>query len=317
MKILIAAVLILPAITARAQNPTARDFSAVDAYVAKLGKLDSMNMGTITKLVTQPYTDKIDKARAIFYWITHNITYDVKMARTANTQKNSPTEVLLYRKAVGIGFASLFQDMCSSADIRCLTADGFVKHKAEEIGDKGDINHSWAVVQLGQSPDTWYYVDPAWGSGYADDEQKTFTQQYNPGYFFANKTIFNWQHYPDNEAWKLGAGAPKNKGDFYDLPILKGAAYDLGLKQFTPKNGHVKTAAGAPTAFSFSLNPDVEVTKVTILYGQARKQKTVDATYTFTYGNLSIKQKFDQSGEYPVTILVNDKPLAVYRVEVE
>lgn len=308
----------LPVMATQAQNPAARDFSEIDAYVQKLGKLDSMNMGTISKLVTKPYSDKIDKARAIYYWITHNIAYDVKSARTSDTRKNTPTEVLLYRKAVGIGFASLFQDMCSSADIRCLTADGFVRHKAEEIGEKGtEINHSWAVVQLGQSPDTWYYVDPAWGSGYVDDDQKIFTPQFNAGYFFANKTLFNWQHYPDNEAWKLGPGAPKNKGDFYDLPILKGASYDLGLKQFTPKNGRVKTTEGGTVTFTFSLNPDIEVNKVTIIYGQSKRTKTVEATYTFTYGNLSIKQKFEQAGDYPVTIIVNDKPLAVYRVEAD
>lgn len=75
----------------------------------------------------------------------------------------------------------------------------------------------WAVVQLGQSPDTWYYVDPAWGSGYADAEMKVFTRSFTDAYFFTDKPIFNLQHYPDNEAWKLG-GAPKNKKEFYSLP---------------------------------------------------------------------------------------------------
>ena len=106
---------------------TGRNFKDVDEYVQKLGSLDSLNMGTISNMLTKNFPDKVDKLRAIYYWITNNISYDCKAARTNNTQKNSPTEVLLYRKAVGIGFASLFQDMSSSANIRCLTADGFVK----------------------------------------------------------------------------------------------------------------------------------------------------------------------------------------------
>ena len=102
--------------------------------------------------------------------------------------KNTPAEVLLYRKATGIGFASLFQDMCSSADIRCLTVDGFIKNNTEQIGEKDtEINHSWAVVQLGQSPETWYYVDPAWGSGYADAEMKVFTRPITQMLIFLQK----------------------------------------------------------------------------------------------------------------------------------
>ena len=119
-----------------------RNFTTIDAYVKSLGPLDSMSMGTINNVVSNKFTDKIDKARAIYYWITHNITYDVKAARSNTSIKNTPAEVLLSRKAVGIGFASLFQDMCSSADIRCLTVDGFIKNSTQQIGEKGtDINH--------------------------------------------------------------------------------------------------------------------------------------------------------------------------------
>jgi len=305
-------------LTATAQNPAARDFSGVDEYVKKLGALDSMNMGTITKLVTKPYSDKIDKARAIYYWITHNIAYDVKQARNQSSAKNTPTEVLLSRKAVGIGFALLFQDMCSNADIRCLTADGFVKHKAEEIGESdAEINHSWAVVQLGQSPETWYYVDPAWGSGYADDDLKTFTPAFSEGYFFADRTLFNWQHYPDNEAWKLGPGAPKNKGDFYNLPILKSAANDLKLKQFTPKTGIVKIKTGSTFLFSFTIGFENEIEKVELAMGGSKKIKKIEVPFTFSARTLNIKHKFEQDGDFPLTIVVNGKPLAVYRVTVE
>ena len=39
-----------------------RDFKAIDEYVKKLGTLDSMNMGTISNLLTKNYEDKTDKA---------------------------------------------------------------------------------------------------------------------------------------------------------------------------------------------------------------------------------------------------------------
>lgn len=293
-----------------------RDFTAVDAYVESLGPLDSMSMGTINNVVSNKFTDKTDKARAIYYWIAHHITYDIKAARSSNTAKNTPAEVLLTRKAVGIGFASLFQDMCSSANIRCLTVDGFVKNNTSQINEKGvEINHSWAVVQLGQSPETWYYVDPAWGSGFADAEMKEFTRSYTDAYFFTDKMAFNLNHYPDNEAWKLGS-APKNKTDFFELPLIKVAAIELGVKKFTPKEGNLKAKAGKAVSFSYTLQNIAEITKVELGIGERKKYKMQQIEFSYSGGVLSFAHKFVDENSYPVTIFVNGKELASYFVDV-
>ena len=293
-----------------------RDFKAVDDYVKSLGALDSMSMGTINNVVSNKFEDKIDRARAIYDWIALNISYDIKAARSNSTMKNSPADVLLSRKAVGIGFARLFQDMCSSADIRCLTADGFVKNNTEQIGEKGaEINHSWAVVQLGQSPDTWYYVDPAWGSGYADAEMKVFTKSFTDAYFFTDKAVFNLQHYPDNEAWKLGS-APKNKKDFYTLPLIKVAAPEFGMKKFTPNDGNFKAKVNKDVNFSYILNGK-EITKVELAMGERKKYKIKEIKYSYSSGVLTFNYKFEEDGAYPVTVIINGRELISYRVEID
>ena len=293
-----------------------RDFKAIDDYVKGLGALDSMTMGTINNVVSKKFEDKIDRARAIYDWIALNITYDIKAAKSNNTAKNSPADVLLSRKAVGIGFAGLFQDMCSAADIRCLTVDGFVKNNTEQIDEKGaEINHSWAVVQLGQSPDTWYYVDPAWGSGYADAEMKVFTRSFTDAYFFTDKPIFNLQHYPDNEAWKLG-GAPKNKKEFYSLPVIKVAGPELGMKRFSPNDGHFKARVNKEVNFNYSLNGK-EITKIELAMGERKKYKVKEIKYNYSGGVLSFSYKFDEDGAYPITVIVNGRELISYFVEID
>lgn len=310
------ATLLLCSITLCASAQSKKDFKSVDDFVKKVGSLDSMTMGTISETVTKPFADKTEKVRAIFDWIAYNINYDVKAARSNNNQKNSTDEVLLYRKAVGIGYATLFQDMCSSANIRCLTVDGFVKKNIEQIGDaETDINHSWAVVQLGQSPEDWFYVDPAWGSGYTDSEMKTFTKFYNDAYFFADKAIFNLQHYPDNEAWKLGQ-APKTKKDFFALPIVNSAAFEFGVKKVFPTNGHLMTTTEKTEHFSFSVAVKENIDKVTLLIGK-KKQKLEEVQHSFSGGAVIFSYKFKESGDFPVTVLINGKELATYHVEVE
>ncbi|NOT94630.1 transglutaminase domain-containing protein [Ferruginibacter sp.] len=294
-----------------------RNFKDIDEYVKKLGTLDSLNMGTISKLLTQKYDDKTDKVRAIYDWIAYNINYDLKSAKNGGSEKNSSTEVLLSRKATGAGYANLFQDMCSSAGIRCLTADGFVKFGAEQINNtKTEINHSWAVVQLGQSPEAWYYADPCWGSGYTDAEFKTFTKAFNPDYFFADLTIFNLQHYPNNTAWQLGPG-PKNKKDFFNLPVIKSAAYELGLKKIAPYEGAVKVKVKTPLAFGYQFGDRATVTKVTLVIGEGKRKITKDVPFTFDKNILSFFYKFMEEDNLSVTVLVNGKELAEYAVEIE
>ncbi|HMK05668.1 MAG TPA: transglutaminase domain-containing protein [Ferruginibacter sp.] len=299
-----------------AQNEN-RDFKAVDDYVKSLGSLQGMSMGTINNVVSKKFEDKIDRARAIYYWIANNISYDIKAARSNNKAKNTPTEVLLSRRAVGIGFAGLFQDMCSSADIRCLTVDGFIKNTTEDIEQKGtEINHSWAVVQLGLSPDTWYYVDPALGSGYPDGEMKAFTKSYSDAYFFTDKATFNLQHYPDNESWKLGS-APKNKRDFYALPLVKVAAQEFGLKRLSPNDGILKVKAGKSINFNYTLNSNEEISKVAMAVGEKKKLKVKDMNYSYSGGALSFTYKFEEDGAYPIMIMIDGKEFVGYAVEVE
>lgn len=294
-----------------------RDFTAVDAYVKSLGALENMSMGTINNVVSNKFTDKVDKARAIYYWIAHHIKYDIKAARTNNPAKNTPTEVLLSRQAVGIGFASLFQDMCSSADIRCLTVDGFIKNNTQQIGEKEtDINHSWAVVQLGQSPDTWYYVDPALGNGFADAEMKLFTPYYTDAYFFTDKETFNLQHYPDNEAWKLGP-APKNKKDFFDMPVIKMAAMEFGLTKIYPNEGKIKAKLNKAVKFNFSLKNTTDIVKIELGIGEKKKYKVVEILFTKSGSLLSFSHKFEEENSYPVTVFINGKEFLSYDVEVE
>jgi hypothetical protein len=294
-----------------------RDFTKIDAYVKSLGPLENMSMGTINNVVSNKFTDKMDKARAIYYWIAHNIAYDVKATRNNNTAKNTPAEVLLTRKAVGIGFASLFQDMCSSADIRCLTVDGFVKHNASQIGEKDmEINHSWAVVQLGQSPEEWYYVDPAFGSGYLNSEMKEFTKSYSDAYFFTEKETFNLQHYPDNEAWKLGKAA-KHKADFFDLPVVRVAAIEFGIRKVSPNEGKIKAKVNKAVKFSFTLKSTEEITKVELGVGEKKKYKVEEIQYSNSASVLSFTYKFQDANSYPVTVFVNGKEFALYYADIE
>ena len=307
--------LILLATTAFAQKSN-DGFKTIDDYVKKVGSLDTLNMGTISYILTRQFPDKIDKARAIFDWIAYNINFDLRAAKSEDDKNNNSTTVLKRRLATSVGYATLFQDMCSVANIRCLTIDGYFKRSMEDIDDKPDVpNYMWDVIQLGEVSQDWYYIDPTAGSGYINDKKTIYTKSFNGNYFFADKNIFNNQHFPDNIAWILGSGYSK-KNDFYALPIVKDAAYDFKISGFQPATAHVKAKTGKVVPFKIGVSGTEQITSVALAIGEAKGKKIKPMNYTTAGGYVEFSYKFDDGDTYPVTILFNGKEVISYLIEV-
>ncbi|MBS1495407.1 MAG: hypothetical protein JSU03_05330 [Bacteroidetes bacterium] len=307
--------LIFAGATSIAQAQQSLSLHKVDEYVATLGALNNANVATIADTITRPFANKEDKARAIFYWIANNIDWDLQAIKAGSSKKNDPVDVIHYRKATPLGYSLLVQEMCSDAGIRCLSVDGYTKYFPEDINNRPDeINHSWNVVQLGQSPDLWYYIDAAKASGYADNRMKIFTKQFTSEYFFADRGLFNIDHYPKNSAWQLGPG-PKSLKDFYALPVISSAAYEYGLQKMQPLNGYLKVKTSNMVNFSFNYNGK-DLSSVVLEIDENNKgSKTEPMNFSATGKLLTFSYQFKKEDEYPVSILIDGKKLVSYFVE--
>ncbi|MEP7163810.1 MAG: transglutaminase domain-containing protein [Ferruginibacter sp.] len=306
------------AFASSAINAQGKNFASVDTYVRQLGPLNNLNVATIADTLTRKFPEKYDKARAIFYWIANNIEIDPKATKANDNKRSDPVDVVQLRKATPTGFALLVQEMCSMANIRCLTADGYVKNNAKDINNKIDeVNHTWNVVQLGQSPEQWYYIDAAKASGFTDVKMTGFTRLFTSEYFFADRSLFNLDHYPDNEAWQLGGG-PKSLKEFYSLPVISNAAYKYGLQKPKPMNGYVKTRLRVPTSFSFTYNDTIPIKNIFLVMGDDKKLlRSEPIDFKDSNGSISFTYKFKIADAYPVRIFADDKELMQYYVEVE
>lgn len=293
-----------------------KKYHTVDSRVQQAGAMADKNLALIAATITGSFTNKEDKARAIFYWIANNIALDPKGIKT-NDQKNSdPVKVIELRKATSLGFSLLFQEMCSQANIRCLSVDGYVKDFPEAINDIPDeMNHSWNVVQLGQSPEEWYYVDAAKASGYLDKKFSMFTKKFTSGYFFADKILFNLDHYPDNKAWQLEDGANSLK-EFYALPVIAANAYDLGLQKPKPATGFLRIKTNTTISFSIPYNGS-QVDTVTLVTGQEKKlNKPIPVNFKTTDYTISFNYTFKTEAEFPLRIFIDGKQVLSYLLEV-
>ncbi len=310
--------LILFAFTGFNLSAQGNKFAVTDEWVRQLGSLDNLNVATIADTITRNFTDKYDKARAIYYWIANNIAIDPKATKSNDNKNSDPVIVVQLRKATPAGFALLVQEMCSLANIRCLTVDGYIKNNADEINNKADeINHTWNVVQLGQSPEQWFYIDAAKASGFTDKKMSVFTKLFTSEYFFADRSLFNLDHFPDNSAWQLGAG-PKSLKAFYALPVFSNASYKYGLQKPQPENGYIKTKANTPVSFSFIHSGSTPIKKIILVMGDDKKQwKTEPIDFKDNNGNISITYKFKIVDSYPLRIYADEKELLQYYIEVD
>lgn len=308
------AIICLQQFSLKAQS-TSVGHDRVDAFVESLGSLPDFNVAVIADTLTRSFTAKEDKARAIFYWIANNIAVDPKATKSNDNRKTLPEQVVQLRKTTPLGFSLLIQEMCSWAKIRCLSVDGYLKNFPEEINNKPDeFNHSWNVVQLGQSPEEWFYIDASKASGSLDKKMQVFTKNFTSEYFFADKSLFNLDHYPDNTAWLLGPG-PKSVKEFYSLPVISNAAYIYQLQKPKPATGVIKTKTKATVNFQFAYN-DKKISSIVLLIGDGRKQsKPEPMNFTASGGFINFSYQFKIEDTYPVRIVVDGQDLAAYIVD--
>ena len=291
-------------------------YKPVDDRVAQMGAMTDKNVAEIADRITASFTDKEQKSRAIYYWIANNISIDPKRSRSNDKKNTLPEDVIRLRQTTSLGFANLFQEMASQAGIRCLVVDGYVKRNWQDIGEALDEpNYSWNVVQLGQSPEQWYYVDAASGAGSVDEKFTTFTPNFISEFFFADKEIYNLSHFADNAAWSLGIAA-KSKKEFINYPLFSNSAVAYGIKKPTPPGGFTKAKINKEVSFSFPYNGK-EVKSVSVSTGNGKKAAISPVDQFSADGStVSFNYTFKKDESFPFKILVNDAIVIEYNMEV-
>ena len=300
------------------REQTFNPYAEIDAYVVQKGKMDSFNLNEITKSITENIVEKKLKCRAIYYWIANQINLDPKITQNQSNDNIQPEIVIKTRKTSPSGFSLLFQEMCSLCGIRCLVVDGYSRWTSEDIGlVQENINHSWNVVQLGNSNEEWYYVDVAKASGYFNDKGNIFYKQFSGDYFFTKDATFNLDHFPSNKAWMLGHSNLDNKR-FYNLPIIGNAAYQIELSNMLPKNGLIHAQSNKPLKFEIEYKNRTPITNILAIVIEGKKQQKEERiNFMDSNSKITFNYTFKKETTLLFTILSDNKILLTYNVEVE
>ncbi|HEY5745175.1 MAG TPA: transglutaminase domain-containing protein, partial [Chryseolinea sp.] len=233
--IFVLVLIILPCLSATAQWINFQDvnFDKADSIAKHYADYSLKDHEELAILLTKDLSTDVEKFRAIFKWITENISYDIpsyieyvrmekklrykkkRLARWRGKFHNTITRRIIQKKtAICYGYASLLTTMCNSAGIPCTIVDGYARDQTSSIGS-GSVNHAWNAVKL---KDRWFLCDPTWASGTVDMKQKQFFREFNKVYFLTPPELLVANHYPADTSWTLLKNGPSKK-EFMNAPI--------------------------------------------------------------------------------------------------
>lgn len=243
MKSQIIFLLLFPMLALKAQDQNA----TIDS-LAKVFTCDScQNLEQFTKALVKPYTDKQERARAIFAWIGTHIRYDFallesggeKLSGYVRSQEDAerkikeykevtmPNQTFKTKRGVCEHYSRLYKRMCDFAAVECVFISGNAKHISKRISNLG---HAWNAIKLN---DKWYLLDATWGSGYGENE--TFHRAYSPGFFMVEPQLFILNHLPDDDKWQL-LDTPLSKQAFKKQPWLNYGQRLFAIEDAQPIN---------------------------------------------------------------------------------
>ena len=126
------------------------------------------NMKSIAEQVSEGRTTDYARAAAIHDWVSSYIYYDYDALNSDETLPYSATEVVNSRRAVCLGYATLYATLCRSIGIPCNVVSGYAlgisgdeKHWTDENLASEEQNHAWNEVY---ADGRWVIVDTTWDS---------------------------------------------------------------------------------------------------------------------------------------------------------
>jgi len=327
----------------------AQDFDRIDAIVHSYPK----NFKTSKKLADQIAKDfdtELDQAKAIYSWITKNISYDYKEAGKyytdyANSYKSvrhnpfpsfRSSNYIEYDKAKSASKKHLetekkYRDKISKRVITngkavCEGYTQLFKDVCDHLGiicfyvlgtAKNQIHH---IGQEYRTDHAWniveidfkkYLIDATFGStGYYDTEKKEFIEQPNYSYFGTTPTTFIKEHYPDFYENSL-LEEDISKEAFSNAPLFYNHEKSQNFKLVAPVTGILTKEKNTLQEFVITYDQPV----YSIVYLINNKQFSYKGKIRFHEGRIGFNIDISIPNAKELVIFINEIPMVGFKIE--
>lgn len=244
-----------------------RDFSAPDNHAAQFPRqsLPTHDLAWLAHNLTAPFPSYTDKARAIFTWLHHNISYNVEAFFNNNVQPSTPASTLATGLAVCEGYAALFTNLATHAGLESIVVGGHGKGFGFNQVKPGDpippynTGHAWNAVRIDNG--AWKLIDPCWGAGHIGGPGQPYQKSFSPREFTMTNDEFGLRHFPENrEHFFRDDGRPSISWEEYlqigSEPVFffdSDSARMLGQQTFSPALKQIQVNSPEPIRFQFGV----------------------------------------------------------------
>ncbi|KAI1324144.1 hypothetical protein F5Y16DRAFT_381681 [Xylariaceae sp. FL0255] len=245
-----------------------RDFSAPDSVGAQYPRETlprSDPVGFLAHHLCSPFPSATDKARAIFTWCHHNISYNVEEFFGKCVKGRDVDETMFLGKAVCQGYAEVFQAIAQRAGLQCLVVGGHGKGygytpltRGQAPPPRDPSGHAWNVVCIDNGE--WKLLDACWGAGHLGPNN-SYTKKFSPKMFTFTNERFGETHFPrDDRHFYREDGRVLNWEEYMigssgtEQPHWFGDVGEEGLSQFgySPAAKHLSVYSGDVVRFQFA-----------------------------------------------------------------
>lgn len=176
-------------------------YSPPKSVISKERKIAGNQKNRLARIITKNISSDREKVRAIYGWITQNISYDNRLRtdkalqrRIYVSEENIVDNVLEREMALCGGYAFLFRDLCAEVGVTAKVVHGYSKDFTGRARSYKQPNHTWNVVKLdGQ----WHLLDITWAIGYGSAGKA------DDFWFLVDPKSFIYSHYPEDPKWTL------------------------------------------------------------------------------------------------------------------
>jgi transglutaminase-like putative cysteine protease len=311
------------------------DFHRADSIAELYNGYDLRDQKKLTELLTKDLNSEVEKFRAIFKWITNNVSYNIDLFNESTKQeaelrfkkkklerwragfnKKILKKLIINKSTICFGYASLLETMCGFTGIQCEIINGYGRTTRDKIG-YGKMDHAWNAVYI---KDKWYLCDPTWSSGYVDEEYNRFKRKFDKNYFLSDSFMFSVNHYPKNTSWLLLHEKPTLK-DFQNSPLKSSGFIESKLNHYTPKDGRLQIKCDSTIRFSFTSNQPPKSIEEALVQVYKRINRTFRYAEQNTYklsidkeGYYYFDHKFQDLGTFKLEIFIGRKLVLAYEV---
>ena len=248
-------------------RPGARDiladinFDQIDQHAMNTPESVTDSIEKLAAYLTEPAENDLEKARAIYRWITQNIAYDVESFFSGSYKSTNPENVLVSRSSICHGYSNLFERLGKQVGLEVITISGWAKGYSYSIGEPiiGGTNHAWNAIKMNEG---WYLIDSTWGAG-AVSSDGTFNKRFVSNYFCTTPEQFVYAHLPEDKDWQL-LETPISKDEYENLPGTSRSYIEYNCYLYSPLE--VNLSSGEVFEFKIKCS---EASKVALVQGES------------------------------------------------